>query len=236
MNSCDYVTNDVFIILDKFSTLKDNIRVLELGKKEPSSLKYQKSEAYGQDGFTKVSEDAYAGFERTSRLLINSKDSYNRFMNEFYVGKEIKVMYSDDNNKYRYGLISKIEDDIIVGDNREITITIDLQPFKYRNSNDIIIENKETIINPGNVYTFPRIKVFGSGKGKIYINNQTMELDVDEYLIIDCKEIDIFDKNGLRANSRRLSGNFFRINPGENIINFDGNINKLELYIGWRWR
>lgn len=236
MDNCSYVTNDVFIILDKFNTLRNNIRVLELGKKKPSSLKYQKLEAYGQDGFTKVSEDAYEGFERTSRLLINSKESYNRFMNRFYVGKEIRVMYSDDNYRYRYGLISDIEDNIIIGDNREIAITIDLQPFKYKDADTIFINKKETIYNPGNIYTQPVVRVYGNGIGKIYINNQTMELDVDEYLIIDCKEIDIFDKNGLRANSRRLSGNFFRVNPGENIINFDGNINKLELYIGWRWR
>ena len=236
MHNCSYTTNDVFILLDNFNTLSNNIRVLELGKKKPSSLKYQKSEAYGQDGFTKVSENAYEGFERTSRLLISSKDSYNRFMNEFYVGKEIKIMYSDDDNKYRYGLISKLEDDIIIGDNREITITIDLQPFKYRGPDNIIIKNKETIINPGNVYTLPKIKAHGNGKGKIYINDQIMELDVNMHLIIDCKEIDVFDKNGLRANSRRLSGNFFRVNPGENIINFDGNINKLEFYIDWRWR
>src|SRR5699024_1239608 len=120
MANCNYITNDVFIILDKFNTLSNNIRVLELGKKEPSSLKYQKSEAYGQDGYTKVSEDAYEGFERTSRILISDTDSYNRFIDRFYVGKDVKVLYSDDNFKYRLGTISKIEDDIIVGDNREM--------------------------------------------------------------------------------------------------------------------
>jgi len=227
---------DVFIVLNDFNTRDEGIRVLELGEKKPSSLKYTKSSAYGQDGYTKVSEDAYEGFERTSRVLISDVDSYNRFMDKFYVGKDVRVVYSDDNFKYRLGTISKIEDDIIVGDNREITITIDLQPFKYRGPDDITIENKKTIINPGNVYTLPQIKVHGNGKGKVYINNQTMELDVDEHLIIDCKEIDVFDKNGLRANSRRLSGNFFRLEPGENIINFDGAISKLNLKVNWRWR
>lgn len=233
---CNSNIDDVFIVLNDFNTLNENIRILELGPKKPSSLKYDVSEAYGQDGYTKVSEGAFRGFERTSRLMVSSEDSYIRFMSEFYIGKDVKVYYSDDNYEYRFGTISELEDEVIIGANREIILTIDLQPFKYEASNKLEITKKTTLYNSGNVYTNPVIKVYGNGRGKVYINNQTMDLDVDQYLIIDNEEIDIFDKNGLRANSRRKSGNFMRIEEGKNIINFDGAVTKVELEINWRWR
>lgn len=234
----DYCKNelDVFIVLNDFNTLDNNVRVMELGEKQPSSLKYDKSEAYSQDGFTKVSEDAYRGFERTSRLLTNSVESYDLFMNKFYIGKDVKVYYSDDNDKYRYGVISDMKDNIIIGENREIAITIDLQPFKYTNETTIEITSQTVLYNGGNVYAKPLIYVYGDGIGNIYINGQTMKLDVDTSLLIDCIDIDIFDKDGLRANSRRKEGNFFILEEGKNIISFDGAITRLEINVAWRWR
>lgn len=228
---------DVFIVLDDFNTQSKNVRVMELGAKRPSSLKYDKSEAYGQDGYTKVSEDAYKGFERTSRLLINNIYVYDEFMHKFYQGKDVKVYYSDDGYKFRYGTISDLEDVVIIGENREITLTIDLQPFKYGKPATIDITKKKTIYNVGNVYTMPILKVYGNGRGRIYIDEQVIDLDVNQFLIVDNVRQDIFDKDGLRANSRRKSGDFpMRIRKGENIISFDGAITKIEMELNWRWR
>ncbi|NBI08249.1 hypothetical protein [Senegalia massiliensis] len=234
----DYCENelDVFIILDDFNTLDNNIRVMELGEKQPSSLKYEKSEAYGQDGFTKVSAGAYRGFERTSRLLISNVETYDLFMNKFYIGKDVKVYYSDDEGKYRYGTISDIKDNILIGDNREIAITIDLQPFKYVNQTNIEITHQTDLYNSGNVYAKPLIYVYGEGLGNVYINGQTMKLEVDTSLLIDCIDIDIFNKDGIRANSRRKEGSFFILEEGKNIIDFDGAITRLEIDVAWRWR
>lgn len=236
MNICEDKTEDVFIVLNDFNTLYEDVRIIELGEKRISELKYEVSEAYGQDGYTKVSEDAYRGFTRTSKLMISSKDSYDRLNNKIYVGLDVKVYYSDDDYKFRYGTISDIADNVIIGDNREITISIDLQPFKYGDATTTIVDKKTIIVNQCNVYNMPIIKVYGTGKGRIYINNQIMELNVDNFLTIDNKEMDIFDKYGLRANSRRLKGNFFRVEQGENIINFDGLISELEITTQWRWR
>lgn len=226
----------VFIALDNFNTIDYDIAVLELGEKKPSSMKYEKSSAYGQEGYTVVSEDAYEGFERESKLVIGSKYHYDLFMDEFYEGKEVKIQYSDDNGKYRYGTISGIADNVLFQENREIILTVDLQPFKYQDSAVVEVQAAIELYNQGNIYSLPLVKVFGTGTGKIYIGNYTMEVNVDESMTIDCKEIDVFDKFGLRANSRRLKGDFFRLNPGKNTIRFDGGITKLEIDVKWRWR
>lgn len=236
MDYCEGAVNDVYIILNEFNTINHDVRVLELGTKEPSSLKYELTEAYGQDGYTRVSEDAYRGFERTSSIMINNEETYDLFMDGFYPGQEVRVEYSDDKGRHRYGVISGIEDNVIIGDNREVSIKIDLLPFQYTEEASLTIVAREEVQNIGNVYATPVMTVYGTGKGKLYVNDQIMELDVDEFLVIDNEGIDVFDKDGLRANSRRLSGNFFRLRPGENIINFDGLISKVGIGVEWRWR
>lgn len=233
---CEGAVNDVYIILNEFNTIDHDIRVLELGSKKPSSLKYELTEAYGQDGYTRVSEDAYKGFERTSSVMINSDEVHELFMDAFYEGQEIRIKYSDDKGKHRYGVIEEIEDNVIIGENREVTIKVNLLPFQYAEKSSVTIMAREEIENIGNVYATPVMTVYGTGKGKLYINNQVMELDVDEFLVIDNEGIDVFDKNGLRANSRRLSGNFFRLSPGTNIVDFDGLISRVDIGIEWRWR
>lgn len=235
-NYCEHKTNDVFIIINELDTRDLDIRVLELGEKQPSTLKYEKSEAYGQDGYTKVSEDAYRGFERTSIVMVNNLTAYNEFIDTIYPGLDVTITYSDDSGRSRFGTVQSIEDVVIIGDNRQITITVDLQPFQYAEPINEVFLEPASIENIGNVYAVPYIEVVGNGHIELVVNDKVMRLDVDESIIIDNVMYDVYDKNGLRANSRRLEGDFIRLKPGSNGIDFTGDVNEVNISVSWRWR
>lgn len=236
-NYCEVKPDDVFIKINDFDTRDLNIKVLELGEKKPSALKYEKSEAYGQDGFTKVSENAYKGFSRTSIIMVNNHQDYNILMNNLYIGMDVKVEYSDDDFKFRYGTISDIVDTVIIGENRQIMITIDLQPFKYGKDLKIEVNNDIIIYSKGNIYSKPIIEVLTgvNGTGIITINNKSMEVKTINNLFIDSNNYEIYDSEGLLRNSNRLNGSFFKLKPNENNISYSGDIDNLNIYVNWRW-
>lgn len=222
---------DVYIKFNELNTMDLDIRILELGIKKTSKLKYEKSMAYGQDGYTKISEDAFEGFERTSVLMTNSEESYSALLDVLYIGCDVRVEYSDDNGKHRFGTISDIEDDVIIGENRRIIVTVDLQPFVYDEETTLV--NPTQINNIGNIYTNPIIEVFGTGEISLKIGDNEMILNVDDSVLIDNDTMDIFDSSGNRANSRRISGDFFKVQPGISEILTNATINVI---IEPRWR
>lgn len=227
---------DVFMKINHLDTRELDVRVLELGAKQPSRLKYEKSIAIGQDGYTKVSEEAYEGFERTSILMVSSEVSYKEIIDTLYVGLDVLIEYSDDDGLYRYGTISDLNDTVIVGVNREIEITVDLQPFMYQE--EVLLDGltQPVVNNPGNVYTRPIIIIEGQGKVDLKVNSDIMRLDLDGEIMIDNENYDIYNPDGSRANSKRLEGGFLELVPGENNIAVTGTVTKLDIDAAWRWR
>lgn len=231
----DNYADDVYIVLNDWDSRDHNIRVMELGRKSQASLKYNLREPFGKDGFVRIEEGAYRGFNRTSSLLVEDDTSYQAFINTFYIGLEVKVFYSDDDNKFRKGIIKDIRDDIVFQEYRQLDITIQLQPFKWGTEQTIEVVEQIDIHNEGNAPAVPLIKVEGTGEGIVYVNGEQMKLDLTDTLYIDNEEIDIFYESGARANSKRLSGNFFELRAGNNTLNISGGITKATFYVNWRW-
>lgn len=231
----DNYADDVYIVLNDWDSRDHNIRVMELGQKSQASLKYNLSEPFGRDGFVRIDEGAYRGFDRTSSLLVEDNTSYQAFINTFYIGLEVKVFYSDDDNKFRKGIIKDIRDNIVFQEYRQLDITIQLQPFKWGTEQTIEVAEQIDIHNEGNAPALPLIKVEGTGEGIVYVNGEQMKLDLTDTLYIDNEKIDIFYESGARANSKRLSGNFFELRAGNNTLNISGGITKATFYVNWRW-
>lgn len=231
----DNYADDVFIILNDWDSRDYNIRVMELGMKSQASLKYNLIEPFGKDGFVKIDEGAYRGFDRTSSLLVGDDESYQAFINTFYIGLEVKAFYSDDDNKFRKGIIKDIKDNIVFQEYRQLGITIQLEPFKWGIRQEIEVVEQIQVINQGNAPSLPLIKVEGTGEGIVYVNGKEMKLNLTETLYIDNENIDILYESGARANSKRLSGDFFKLRAGENTLNISGGITKATFYVNWRW-
>lgn len=119
----------------------------------------------------------------------------------------------------------------------EFPIIFNCRPFKYAVENNIvnIIETGTTINNLGTIESEPVISIYGSGDIVFKINGQQISLKgVSEKIIVDSVIQDCYDDLGDNLNGS-MSGEFLKMKLGENIIEWSGNVTKVELLPNWRW-
>lgn len=132
---------------------------------------------------------------------------------------------------YKANIINQIDYTSIVNKIYTFPLEVELQPFAYS------IEKFTQIFNSGESLSFnidnatadifPYIKVVGEGQINLTINNNTMVLNVEDYIELDC-ELQIAHKN-YEAADDKAKGEFFKLIQGENIISILGNYNSLEI-------
>lgn len=141
------------------------------------------------------------------------------------------ILSNDPDIFYNAHIINQIDYTSIVNLIHEFPLELELQPFSHS------IEKYKKVYSTGNDHIFnipdatatmlPYIKVVGSGQINLTINNETMILNVNEYIELDC-ELLIAHKNFESADNA-VSGNFFKLLPGLNEINILGDYTKLEI-------
>ena len=109
-----------------------------------------------------------------------------------------------------------------------------MQPLAYVKKSEVktIVDNG-TIENIYNSKSFPYIKIYGSGTGNLYINNETVSiLNIDGYVELDC-ELEECYKGNENCNSKMI-GDFPSLSEGVNTISHDNNIEYVEINPHWR--
>lgn len=102
----------------------------------------------------------------------------------------------------------------------------------------LVEENKVSIINKGNVYSLPKITIYGVGDINLGVNEEDafyITLGLEEYITIDTTNLEAV-KNGVLKN-RLVTGNYddFKLEPGVNTINYDGIVEKIIVNDYSRW-
>lgn len=117
------------------------------------------------------------------------------------------------------------------------TIKFTCNPLKFLKSGQqtLVLDVQGIINNPESLKSLPYLKVYGNGAGNLYINNQTVAFSsIAGYTEIDSDLMQAFKDTAGKNNTVSLSDSKWpAFNPGENIIQWDGGITKLD-YIG-RW-
>lgn len=103
----------------------------------------------------------------------------------------------------------------------------------------IVLTAPGQFVNPGTVYSLPRISVTGSGDFSLTINAQTMFFSgVEGGILLDSGLSDAFDLSGSQLMNDRAYGAFFRLEPGVNLLSWrleDGaNIQSVAIEPRWR--
>jgi phage-related protein len=103
------------------------------------------------------------------------------------------------------------------------------EPFKY--GNEIIrtiTTNNNSFNYSGTADVKPLINVYGQGDITLTINNENVVLkQVSDYIVIDGNLEDAYKDTALQNN--KMQGEFPILKPGENIIDFIGNVTKIEI-------
>lgn len=119
----------------------------------------------------------------------------------------------------------------------KLDISFVCSPYRYNVNNDIVtIERPETMIEiGGSYYARPIYKIYGNGEIKLIVNDDIMHTltiyDVSDYVIVDCEKM-MVHKDGVWQKNKGILP-FFDI--GTNVVNYTGNVEKIEITKNERW-
>lgn len=151
---------------------------------------------------------------------------------EWLNGSGKLILSSDPKVFYNAHIINQVDYTSIVNLLHEFPLEIELQPFSYsiEKYKKTFTKGQEHIFNipDSTMEMLPYIRVEGTGKINLTINNETMILNnVNEYIELDC-ELLIAYKN-YENKDNEVKGNYFKLYNGLNKINILGNYTKLEI-------
>ena len=126
-----------------------------------------------------------------------------------------------------------------------ITVPFNCSPFRYEADpvSAITISEPRMLNNPGTVEALPLIAVYGSGNGTLMIGDGSMLIDdltPGTPIMIDCEAKRIYTGNGTPADpylpaNDKAYGDWLRLLPGTNGVNFSGGITEIVIAPRWRW-
>ena len=104
----------------------------------------------------------------------------------------------------------------------------DLPPIIYASAN--AMDSDISVTNSGNIYSKPRITIFGTGVIGLYLNGVqifNIEMGTNEgYITIDVAEMEAYKDNLSNLKNRLVTGNYdnFILPVGTNTISYSGNL------------
>lgn len=97
--------------------------------------------------------------------------------------------------------------------------------------------NQIALTNRGNVVSRPTVTVYGSGKVELAINSVTvLSFSIDDgYITIDAEEMNAYHGDALM--NRHVTGDYsdLRLNVGENVISWNGDVTAIRVEDFSRW-
>ena len=152
------------------------------------------------------------------------------------MGEQDKLVFSDDPDKFYIAqVVNKID---IVQTLRVLgtfPVIFNCKPFMYYFSGlePIEITSPTTIYSPEFIVeSEPKITIFGQGDITVNINNNSIKLkDVQEYITLDSTIQECY-KDTQNCNTKMYGE--FPVLIEENKINWNGNVQKIEIIPNWR--
>lgn len=119
---------------------------------------------------------------------------------------------------------------------RLFSLPVWVKPHAYVSGvSDIVMAvSGAEVVNPYTAESEPVIKVTGSGDITLDVGGIDVELDVDEYITLDC-EARLAHKDGTLAGSRVNLSEWPTLRPGKNVISWTGAVTTVTISPRWRW-
>jgi phage-related protein len=153
-----------------------------------------------------------------------------------------KVLRTDYNPGYFYraAYTSALDVEEIYSQTGKISLAFDAMPFMYSDAGQeqiAIDEPTTTIINPEGWESRPQITISGSGDVEITITNATGGktyhlLDVSPGMAIDAELMEVY-LGGISCNNKMTTPEFPVFAPGENAIQWSGEVQGLQIIPRW---
>lgn len=155
----------------------------------------------------------------------------------FEIGESDLILSFNNEKKYRAQVVNSIDFKTVFRYVAEFPIIFNCKPFKYGSENKLIeiIQSKTEVISPGTIESEPIITVYCIGDIILKINDDQINLiGMKEKIIINSEIQDCYDDEGNSLNEK-MTGEFPRLKPGANNIEWTGDVSKVEILPNWRW-
>lgn len=139
---------------------------------------------------------------------------------------------------FRLGVFSsKLDISELVSNVGQAQLTFNCKPYRYRWDGLSVItisQSGTAVVNPESVPSEPHITIYGNGEITLHINRESYNIkDVQERVSIDTELMHAY-KGGTLMNGKIGFVEFPLLSPGENVIQWTGNVTKVEITPNWR--
>ncbi len=196
----------------------------------------------GRSSSIRYDENTYEDITILLECALKSNDNIVGKIDEikawlFTAGESDLIFSFQPDKKYIAQVVNAIDFTQIFKYTSKFPILFNCRPFKYnvQNISLTVLESGTNIINPGTIESLPIIKIYGSGDIKLKINNDEIELiDLSGEIIINSEVEDCYDYD-LNNLNYKMNGKFPVLEIGQNLIQWIGNVERLEIIPNWRW-
>lgn len=197
------------------------------------------TEIDGKDGDI-IDELGYKAYDRTVRVALTRNYDINTVI-KYFSGNGTLVLSNEPDKVYNAAIYSKIDYEKLLRF-KTADIKFHVQPYKYKlneQSVDVSISSQEsvTITNHGLEIAKPIMTLYGSGIITIALDgNDVFSVDLgteEEYITINSLDEEAYKGSILK--NRLMSGNFPKLEVGNNIITWTGNLTRIVVEPKSRW-
>lgn len=200
----------------------------------------------GRDSTLRYDEQTYEDITIAVECTVKGENVFNKLDEVkawlYSTGESDLIFSFQQDKKYIAQVVNSIDFRQVYKIASQFVIIFNCRPFKYAVDNtpiSITTSTETSITNQGTLPSKPVIKVYCSGDGSFKINNNEILLfDIDaEYIILDSELEEaylIIDGDMVNYNNN-VSGEFPKLDVGNNITTYTGGVTKLEITPNWRW-
>ena len=148
------------------------------------------------------------------------------------------ILSTEPDKLYRARVVNKIAFSNMIQLYGSFMVLFDVYPLKYSvNSADdlVVLEAPGEIYNPGTYYSEPVIHVYGAGNIKLILNGDEFGLaGVEGHVTLNSEIMECY-KGNVNCNAKLSAQNFPILKVGRNVLEFSGDVHRVEIEPNWRW-
>jgi phage-related protein len=179
----------------------------------------------------------YDGYIKTIRIGNRPTAALQPIISWLHGAGEL-ILGNEPNMAYTGRIINQISFTKLFPGTWQADVQIWVEPFKHSAIPEpaISVSQTDVLYNPGDVASFPRITLTGTGTGTLVLAGVAMTFeDVNEGIIVDCEAQLATDLAGQNLLTYKCTGDYPIIPVRYSQVVWDGNFSSVSIVPRWRW-
>lgn len=188
----------------------------------------------GRHGNLTTTDGAFDSYIRSAEFIVTDMNKVDEICAHFK-GSGWLIFSSEPDRKYKARVANQIEFSYVLKHFKRFAIEFEVQPFGYDVFEQKLVKTAPfSLFNIGTFESEPIITIFGTGNIMLYVNSQNISLkEITGEITLDCEAMNAYC--GTTSLNNKMRGEFPKFEVGENLVNWNGNVTKVEIQPNWRW-